>query len=417
MSSPSWPDPARPAPGVLAIHLDLVGGLAGDMFVAAMLDALPDLAEPLFAELAKVRPAHAPPPVLAETRAAGLRARRFGLAAAAPAAPAMAAASAGRSHASIREQLAQAGLDPAVCAAALALLALLAQAEADVHGTPLDEVHLHELADWDSVLDVVAAGFLVARLAGAHWTASAPPLGGGTVRSAHGVLPVPAPATVRLLAGYPLRDDGVAGERVTPTGAAILRLLVAPSSFGQPRPAGRLVAVGTGAGTRQLRGVPNVTRALVFERAPQDVAAAHVATIEFDVDDMTGEEIGAAADRLRASDGVIDVSFGARTGKKGRPLTDFRLLVEPAHVDAVARACFVETATLGLRVGEVQRRVLRRVERRAPGGAVAVKVAQRPDGSLTAKAEHDDVLGEGSLGARRALRASAERGALEDGGA
>ena len=140
-------------------------------------------------------------------------------------------------------------------------------------------------------------------------------------------------------------------------------------------------------------------RALVFERArpaiATDVDADVVAVLEFDVDDMTGEEIALAADRLRAYSGVIDVSLGTRIGKKGRPLTEFRLLAHPhAAASAIAHACFTETSTLGLRVREERRHVLRRAEVAAEidGTAVNVKVAQRPGGERTAKAAHDDVV-------------------------
>lgn len=405
MSSPSSPEPPR------AIHLDLVGGLAGDMFVAALLDALPPLAAPLFAELAKVQPAGAPAPALTPTSQAGLRAARFGLARSPrPAGLAPAAAGAGSRYVDLRERIAGAGLDAATAREALALLATLADAEAHVHGIAVEHVHFHELADWDSLLDVVAAGFLAAHLDGAAWSASAVPLGSGTVKTAHGVLPVPAPATAHLLRGYPCRDDGVAGERVTPTGAAILRRLVPVESYARPRPGGTLVAVGMGAGTRVVPGHANVARALVFaEQAPATAPA--VAALEFDIDDMTGEEIATAAEHLRATAGVIDVSVGARLGKKGRPLTDFRVLVDPAQTDAVARACFAQTSTLGLRVVEARRHVLRRDE--APGDGVRVKLAHRPDGARTAKAEHDDVREGATLHQRRSARARAEREALE----
>ena len=146
------------------------------------------------------------------------------------------------------------------------LLELLADAEARVHGTTIDAVHFHELADWDSLMDVVAAGSIAAQLDGAHWTASALPLGGGTVHTAHGRLPVPAPATSVLLTGYPWQDDGIAGERVTPTGAAILRHLVPPARCAARRQGGRLICVGSGAGTRTLPGLPNIVRALIMER-------------------------------------------------------------------------------------------------------------------------------------------------------
>lgn len=414
MSSPSSPEAA---PESLAIHLDLVGGLAGDMFVAALLDALPALAPPLFAALAAVQPHGEGTPVLTSTQQAGLRAARFGLTPArVPRPMALALPPAhGSRYADLRDRLAAAALDDATKREALALLDLLGTTEAEVHGIALAQVHFHELADWDSLLDVVAAGFIAARLRDAYWSASAVPLGGGTVKTAHGLLPVPAPATARLLVGYPCRDDGVGGERVTPTGAAILRHLVPAARGGAPRPPGTLVALGLGAGTRVLPGMPNVTRALVFRRDAQAHAAAGsdtVTTVGFDVDDMTGEEIALAAERLRAVAGVLDVSVGSRIGKKGRPLADFRVLAQPASVEQVAAACFAQTTTLGLRVGETQRRVLART---CVGAGPGVKVAQRPDGARTAKAEHDDVRDAGTLAERRRLRGNAEQRALGEG--
>jgi len=409
MSSPSLPDGAR-----LSIHLDLVGGIAGDMFVAAMVDALPALEAPIRRELEAVRPGDAAMPDFAAASSAGLRACRFGIAATSR--YRVLEASDGTSYRELRRTIEAAPLGAGVQRHALALLDLLAGAEAGVHGSPLDDVHFHELADWDSLMDVVAAGCIAHELEGARWTASALPLGGGRVRTAHGQLPVPAPATSALLEGYPWRDDGIAGERVTPTGAAILRHLVPAASCGTRGGAGRLAAVGAGAGTRTLPSLPNIVRVLVFEseRATPDfdADADFVGVIEFDVDDMTGEEIALAADRLRALAGVLDVSIGARFGKKGRPLSDFRVLAKPSAVASVAHACFSETSTLGLRVHEDRRQILRRTEVRAE--AVSVKVAQRPGGARTGKAAHDDVAGDATLDARRKAGASAVERALKD---
>ena len=434
MSCPSSADEAvLPPPASLAIHLDPVGGLAGDMFVAAMIDALPALKAPVLAELAAVQPAGEPGPGFREASSGGLRAQHFGLARESRQAPYRAAPVRGagvavglteaREHAGtaytlLRRRLAEASLTPPTREHALALLALLAEAEARVHGIPVDEVHFHELADWDSLLDVVAAGCIAAQLEGARWTASALPLGGGTVRTAHGLLPVPAPATSLLLTGYPWHDDGIAGERVTPTGAAILRHLVPAAQCGARRDAGRLLNVGSGAGTRALPGLPNILRALVLEcGAASDTDADVVNVLEFDVDDMTGEEIAVAADRLRAEPGVVDVSVGTRHGKKGRPLADFRLLVQPHVADAVARACFTETSTLGLRWREERRRVLRRTEVTATldGATVSAKIAVRPGGERTAKAAQDDVVATPGLGERRRRCAAVVRRTLKEG--
>ena len=424
MSSPSSPDVQSPSPATLAIHLDLVGGIAGDMFVAAMIDALPALRVPVEAALAAVQPAGAPPPAFRETANGGLRALSFGLASS-PGADAAAHvhgtadphrhAGHGSGYLAIRDEFARAALPERVRAHAIALLDLLADAEAGVHGTTRDAVHFHELADWDSRMDVVAAGAIAAALDGAQWSASAPPRGGGTVRTAHGVLPVPGPATARLLEGYPWRDDGIAGERVTPTGAAILRHLVSPGVCDAGTAGGRLLAQGFGAGTRTLSGVPNVLRVLVLEQR-EAIADERVALVEFDVDDMTGEELALAADRLRAVDGAIDVSVGTRAGKKGRIVADFRVLARVTAADAVASACFSETSTLGLRVREERRRVLprREVGVDAEGMHLRVKVAHRPDGTTTAKTAHDDVAAKPALAVRRRLRAAGEAQALDD---
>ncbi|MFC6495716.1 LarC family nickel insertion protein [Ancylobacter dichloromethanicus] len=442
--------------GARRIHLDAVGGVAGDMFVAALLDAFPDLAPRVMADARAVLPEGAGTPVLREGLSGGIAVRRFGLEGedahthahdhahrpahshAHQASGAVLAEGLGPrakpgneeerggnepaherhrhgagSYRDMRARIEAAALSEGTARHASAILGLLARAEAAIHGVKVEEVHFHEIADWDSLLDVVAAGSLAAALQGADWTVSALPLGGGLVRTQHGLLPVPAPATAALLDGFDWRDDGIAGERVTPTGAAILKHLARP---GRPL-GGRLVASGTGAGTRALPGMPNVLRALVFEAAPAegDARADHdrVAVIEFDIDDMTGEEIGTASERLRAAPGVLDVSVGSRLGKKGRPVASMRLLARPESMEAVARACFAQTSTIGLRVREERRLILPRAAGESAG--VAVKTVARPGGP-TVKAESDVLTGD-TLAARRALKLRAESGDAERGDA
>jgi hypothetical protein len=294
---------------------------------------------------------------------------------------------------------------------AVAILTLIAGVEATIHQIPIEEVHFHEIADWDSLLDVVAAGSIAAALPTARWTVSPLPRGGGLVKTQHGLLPVPAPATAALLTGFAWRDDGVGGERVTPTGAAILRHLVGPdgSGFGDGSShAGRLVSTGTGAGTRTLPGIPNVLRALVFETESAPAALERIMILSFEIDDMTGEEIGVAADRLRTVEGVLDLSIGQVQGKKGRLMQSFRLLVGPDQVDAVIERCFLETSTIGLRVAEERRVVLpRRLDRaEADGIEIGIKTVERGGGTTT-KAESDDLAAD-SLAARRRLKRLAE---------
>ena len=304
----------------------------------------------------------------------------------------------------LRARIAAASLAPGTAEHALAILTVLAEAEGHIHGVKVEAVHFHEIADWDSLMDVVAAGSVVAALADVSWSVSDLPRGGGLVRTRHGLMPTPAPATAHILKDFTFRDDGIAGERVTPTGAAILRHLC-----GKPgEAAGRLLAEGTGAGARNLPGMPNVLRALVFAVVPEKIAMT-VAVVSFDIDVMTGEEIGEAADRLRRVPGVLDLVVVAAFGKKGRPLQAVRLLVRPDAVNAVADQCFLETSTIGLRWHVEQRRVLPRaqcaVERDL--ATVRLKKVVRPGNEVTMKAESDDLAGR-PLASRRRLQRSTE---------
>lgn len=317
----------------------------------------------------------------------------------------------GESYATLKARIENAALDDVVKDHALAILAIIARAESAIHGQPLDAVHFHEVADWDSLADVVGAAAIIASLEGASWSVSDLPLGGGTIMTAHGRLPVPAPATAEILIGYTLLDDGIAGERVTPTGAAIVRHLTHGDAGRRPVRS-RLVCSGYGAGTRRLSGIPNVVRTCCFsapEESAQGEVGGSVAVVEwvsFDIDDMSGEEIGLAAEALRECPGVIDLATMPLMGKKSRPLTRFELLVEPACLDVVAEAVFTQTSTLGLRHVEAHRRLLSR-----HGEAVGdhcVKHTLRPGGGTTTKLESDELQRYGSLAERRRVKARME---------
>jgi uncharacterized protein (TIGR00299 family) protein len=382
----------------LAIRLDAVGGVAGDMFVAAMVDALPDLRGRVEGDAGAVLPAGTGTPVFEPGTSAGLHCLRFRLSAPAD-------GQHHRVHAGFPDMVARieaAPLSQGTAAQATAILRHLAEAEAAIHHVPLDEVHFHEIGDWDSLMDVTAAGSIAAALGGARWSVSALPRGDGLVRTRHGLLPVPAPATVWLLEGFTWRDDGIAGERVTPTGAAILRHLIqAPEA----RVGGRLQATGTGAGTRELSGQPNILRAAVFQDTEERPDEEDILVLCFDVDDMTAEEFGIAADRLRAIPGVRDLVLIPGIGKKGRPVHTFRLLVEPGQREPVTEACFTETSTIGLRWQAAHRALLPRTI--SDAGAVRVKTVIRPLGA-SRKAENDDLGRIVGLEARRAAKRAAE---------
>ena len=386
---------------MIHVQLDAVGGIAGDMFVAALLDAFPELRARVLADAAAILPAEAGAPQLEVGESGHVKARRFGLAA--PGAGDHRHEAAHASFRDLSDRIGRAKLSPGTATEAIAILTILAEAEAEIHSVAVEDVHFHEIGDWDSLVDVVAAGSIVAALPDAAWTVSPLPRGEGLVPTRHGLLPVPAPATALILKGFAWRDDGVGGERVTPTGAAILKHIVRAT----PAAAlGRLVASGTGAGTRVLPGMPNILRALIFDDA-RTVVADQVTVLSFEVDDMSGEEIGVAAEHLRAEPGVVDLSIGQRFGKKGRPVQSFRLVVRGDARAAIVDRCFAETSTIGLRLREEARVVLSR-ETGMVGG-VRVKSVERPGAERTAKAESDD-LGGGSLAARRALKLKVERG-------
>ncbi|MDW8123896.1 MAG: LarC family nickel insertion protein [Geminicoccaceae bacterium] len=399
-----------PSEPVAHVHLDPVGGIAGDMFVAALCHARPELRASVEDALAR---AGLPEGVRArffEDRRGGIVGQRFAVAVEAAAPPA-------GSFSAVLARLEAAPLDPAVRRRAAAIYRRLAEAEAAVHGTSLDAVHFHELADWDSFVDVLAAATLIEALPRAGWSVGPLPAGSGFVRTAHGWLPVPAPATLRLLEGFAFCEDGIEGERVTPTGAAILAELGAKPAP-PPRPM-RLSGSGHGLGARELAGKPNLLRARLFaEPAATATTSEPLAVLRFEVDDQTAEDLACGLERLRAHDGVRDVCQWPVAGKKGRLASAVQVVCAVEAVEAVVAGCLRETTTLGVRVALGERRVLPRetVAVEVAGRRVRVKRARRPDGTISAKAELSDLAESGADAAGRArLRRAAEARALGTG--
>jgi uncharacterized protein (TIGR00299 family) protein len=390
------------------IHLDPIGGIAGDMFVAAMADAFPEHVAGALAEVAKVCPAT---PEFVPHSDGLFRGCRFVV-------PAPGTADHHTSYREIRARLDTAGLEPAVLLHALGLFQLLAEAEGTVHGIAPEKVEFHEVGAWDSIADFVAAAHFIAALSPARWTIGALPLGGGRVRSAHGVMPVPAPATAALLKGLAIVDDGVGGERVTPTGAAIARHLSGQNRHpGEGRgPICTIGATGHGFGTMKLPGMPNLLRVIGFAAAPAmpQPLDEEIATLQFELDDQTAEDLAVALERIREAAGVLDASQAAVYGKKGRLATQVQVLARLEAADAVADLCLAQTTTLGVRISRVWRRTAARAQVQAHvPEAVRVKVASRPTGEMTAKAEMDDIARvPGDRDEREAVRRRAETQAL-----
>ena len=380
--------------GARHLHLDPLGGVAGDMFAAALLSAFPDLEAKALAIVPRLV-GDAARVSLDRTPVGGFAGSRLMV----DAAP----AHHHRHLAEVRRIID--GCAPMTMGAreiACAIFTHLAQAEADVHGCAPEAVHFHEVGAADSIADIALAGFLIDAIGAVSWSIGPLPLGSGSVRTEHGVMPVPAPATARLLEGFAVIDDGLAGERVTPTGAAILRHL-APRMVPR-RPAGRLVASAMGFGARRLRDRPNALRVLVLDAVAAD--AQEVAVTRFEIDDQSGEDLAIGLEAIRGIAGVLDVIQTPAFGKKGRMIAAVQILSETCAQEAVRAAVFAQTATLGLREEVVARHVLPRTQATRDG--VRIKSAER-GGAITRKAEAEDVarIG-GSYAGRQALRARAE---------
>lgn len=386
-------------------HLDPVGGIAGDMFAAAMLDAWPELERGLCAAFERAG-LSAIVVVAREPHHDGvLTGSRFRVT------PTHAEQHDHhhRHYRDVVELLRAAPLADGVRVRALEMFRLLGEAEARVHGTAIEQVAFHEVGAWDSIADMISAAWLLEH-AGVHgWSCAPLPMGSGRVHTAHGELALPAPATTVLLQGWPLHDDGRPGERITPTGAAILRHL-APD-FAPRRTPMRLARSGSGFGTRRLEGISNVLRVLVFETDAAALVHERIARFEFEVDDQTPEDLAVGLQRLRGVPAVLDVIQAPVYGKKGRVAMQVQVLARADALDAVLAACLDQTSTLGVRWQIVERASLaRRIDDvDAAGQRVRVKQVMRPDGRVTRKAEMDDVaVGGGSRAAREDVRRSAE---------
>jgi uncharacterized protein (TIGR00299 family) protein len=285
----------------------------------------------------------------------------------------------------MRETIEHAALPPPARERALGTLARLAQAEAAVHGAPVEDVHFHEIGAVDTLVDVCGAALLLDDLAVEEVACSPLPYTRGLVESGHGVLPVPAPATVELLRGAQI--GGAEGERelVTPTGAALAVTLA--SSFGPP-PAMTLDAVGYGAGTDDFEARPNILRVLLGARAEEPADAL---LLETNLDDLSPELVPDAVEACFAA-GALDVWTAPVQMKKGRPGIVLSALARPEVERAVAEAILRETSTLGVRVSAVRRHELEREQRvvRVDGGTVRVKVGRLEGRVVNVAPEHDD---------------------------
>ena len=272
---------------------------------------------------------------------------------------------------------------------AKALFQRLGEAEAAIHQMPVEKVHLHEVGALDSIVDIVGAVFALEWIGADQIVCSPLNVGGGMVQSAHGLFPVPAPATLKLLGDAPIYSGPVQKELVTPTGALIATSYAA--SYG-PIPAMTVERVGYGAGDRDTPGTPNVLRVLIGRAASQP-QIERVTVLECEIDDMNPQIFGVVMDRLYAA-GAREVFYVPVQMKKNRPGTLLTVLAAPSQRAALSDVIFRETTTIGIRYHEVERECLEReiVSVETPLGAVRFKLARRDGRVVNAAPEFDDCV-------------------------
>ena len=370
------------------LHLDCPSGISGDMFCAALLD----LGVPLTLFQEAVQSLHLPEKVHLGTERAvrgGLAGTRFLVGETGHHHHHHHDHPHGRNWAEIRDLLKKSKLAPEVCVSALAMFQRVAEAEAKLHGVPVETVHFHEVGSVDSIVDLVCAAAGVHHLRVSEITATTPVEGTGTIQCAHGNFPLPAPATAEILRSIPIRQIDVPHELTTPTGAAILAHFVrkfgALESFAAEK-------IGYGLGTRDLPGRPNVLRAFLgkaFSSGGTD--SDTVVEIRTHLDDITGEHLAHAIDRLMA-EGALDAAVSPLVMKKGRPGHLLTVLALSPDAEKLAAAVLRETTAFGLRMERVERRTLRREEKTVltSHGPVRVKLGYLGDKLVQIHPEDDD---------------------------
>lgn len=437
-----WPPLSR---HTMHIHLDTVGGISGNMFVGALLELWPESRTALphqmalagFADLVTLK---------TETKHDGVLSGTYFTVMDNSAVKVGDDSTDLSSHShhqqdhahrhfrDIRQTLEDSALTASVKAIALGIFTHLAQAEAKAHSIDVDSVAFHEVGAWDSIADIVCAAYLIDKAGSATWSVSSLPMGNGRVQCAHGAMPLPAPAVTLLLQGFEFHNDGLQGERITPTGAAILRYLQPrqvnnniPVSTGENYPQRlTLLRSGFGFGSRSFPGISNVLRIILFAtqkasnaQTDADPATANqlwqrdqVLQINFEVDDQTPEDLAIGLDNLRETEGVIDVMQTTAFGKKGRLCLSVRVLANPAFENDVIAGCFEQTATIGLRLQMIDRAVLTRKDIQRTHGAQSytVKQAVRPVQGVTEKVAMDELARPGhGYRQRQQLREAIEK--------
>lgn len=372
------------------LYLDCFAGISGDMFLGALLD-LGVSEEALRSELSKLQLLGYQ---ISSRRVIkqNISATKFDVIDDLAPSPMIRKTGEHRGYSEIVAMIEKSGLSSAVKERARRVFRRIGDAEAKIHGIPLEKVHFHEIGAVDSIVDIVGGCIAVEALGVKEIQASPPRLGSGFVETAHGRFPVPAPATLELLKGIPVQSSSDPVELVTPTGAALLAEFC--TRFG-PMPAMSIEKIGYGAGSRDLEKAPNVLRAVLGESAEDsrrytDGEADAVAVIETNIDDMNPQLFGDVMEQVLVA-GALDVFLTPVQMKKNRPGTLLTVLCERNSVDALAELLLTHTTSFGVRVHEAQRRKLAReiVTVKTKFGDIEVKIGRLGGRIVTRSPEFD----------------------------
>ncbi len=388
----------------LHIHLDPIGGISGDMFIAALIDAEPSLKNKIKKisssiikninlSIKKLTNKH----ISGTKLNVDLVSKKHNN---------------HRSYKDIKLLINESPIDEKVKEIAINIFHILAKAESEVHGVSIDKVSFHEIGAWDSIIDNIISAFIINKFNTEYnvtWSCSPIPIGSGMINTAHGILSVPAPATALILKNFPVIDDGIKGERTTPTGAAILSFLmpypnIASANLGNIK----IHKQGIGLGSKDLKTIPNILRVLIFKKSISQVKNTNnevISEINFDIDDQTPEDLALSLNIISKNNGVIDIVQNPIFGKKGRVSINIKILCKVEKTEKIIKEIFDETSTLGLRHSIKGRYTLNREIKKI--SHFNIKESKRPSGKFTKKVESND-LKNYSYKNRKAIRSKIE---------
>jgi len=370
------------------IHLDPIGGISGDMFISSIIDANPNLKKVVKKISLKI--IKGIKTTIIKSKNNNIKGTNFLVQ------NINKDDNHHRSFNDIKKIIENSFLTNKTKATTIELFQILASAESKIHGTTISKVKFHELGAWDSIIDNVIAAEIIEYYNKnfiTTWSCSPIPIGKGKVHTAHGYLSIPAPATSLLLKDVPILEDGVEGERTTPTGAAIINYLKPfPDIASATNKNLKILNQGIGIGSKKFKNIPNILRVLIFEHTKSSIKNIQnevVNKISFDIDDQSPEDLNLSLNTIKKEKGIIDITQTLLIGKKGRLSINVKILCRVEKANDIIKVVFNETSTIGLRTSIIARQTLDRHITKI--SHFNVKNTKRPSGKTLKKVESDDL--------------------------